>query len=106
MDMGTLLYLTCRTRKDLLFSTGKSARFYGAARIGGRFGGECAAAALCAQLCLTLCDPKDCVPPGSSVHGLSQARVLEWVSMPFSRGSSQPGDETQSSCIGRQILYC
>ena len=38
--------------------------------------------------CLTLCDPMDCSPPGSSVHGNSQARILEWVVIPFSKGSS------------------
>ena len=43
-----------------------------------------------AQLCLTLCDPMDCSPPGSSVHGIFQERILEWVAMPSSRGSSQP----------------
>ena len=46
------------------------------------------------QLCLTLCNPVDCSPPGSSVHGILQARVLEWVAMPSSRGSSQPRDQT------------
>ena len=40
------------------------------------------------QLCLTLCNPMDCSPPGSSVHGIFQARVLEWVAISFSRGSS------------------
>ena len=40
------------------------------------------------QLCLTLCDPMDCSPPGSSVHGIFQARILEWVAMPSFRGSS------------------
>ena len=45
-----------------------------------------------AQSCLTLCDPMDCSPPGSSVHGILQARTLEWVAMPSSRGSSQPRD--------------
>ena len=45
-----------------------------------------------AQSCPTLCDPRDCSPPGSSVHGLLQARILEWVAMPSSRGSSQPRD--------------
>ena len=40
------------------------------------------------QSCLTLCDPTDCSPPGSSVHGILQARTLEWVAIPFSRGSS------------------
>ena len=45
---------------------------------------------LVAQPCLTLPDPKDCSPPGSSVHGILQARMLEWVTMPSSRGSSRP----------------
>ena len=48
------------------------------------------------QLCVTLCDPMDCSPPGSSVQGILQARILEWVVMPFSRGSSQQRDGTQS----------
>ena len=43
--------------------------------------------------------PHDCSPPGSSVHGILQARILEWVAMPSSRGSSQPRDRTQVSCI-------
>ena len=42
--------------------------------------------------CLTLSDPMDCSPPGSSVHGILQARILEWVAIIFSRGSSQPRD--------------
>ena len=54
---------------------------------------------LVAQSCLTLFDPIDCSPPGFSVHGLIQARTLEWVAIPFSRGSSQPGDGTQVSRI-------
>ena len=52
-----------------------------------------------------LCDPMDCRPPGSSVHGISQARVLEWGAISFSSGSSQPRDQTQvpwGSCIGRR----
>ena len=40
------------------------------------------------QSCLTLCNPMDCSPPGSSVHGILQARILEWVALPFSRESS------------------
>ena len=47
---------------------------------------------------LTLCDPMDCSPPGSSVHGIFQTRVLEWVAMPSSRGFSQPVDRTPVSC--------
>ena len=43
-----------------------------------------------AQSCPTLCDPLDCSPPGSSVHGILQARILEWVVISFSRGSSRP----------------
>ena len=66
---------------------------------------------MCAKLlqsCLTLCDPMDCHPPDSSVHGILQARMLEWVPMLSSRGSSQPRDRTQASsvsCICRQVLY-
>ena len=52
-----------------------------------------------AQLCLTLCDPTNCSPPGSSVHEILQARVLEWVAIAFSGGSSLPRDRTQVSCI-------
>ena len=57
------------------------------------------------QSCLTLCDPMDCSPPGSSVHGIPQARILEWVAIPSSRGCSWPGDWTWVSCIGRWVLY-
>ena len=52
-----------------------------------------------AQLCLTLCDPIDCSPPGSSVHGSLQARILESVAISFSRGSSRPKDRTCVSCV-------
>ena len=45
---------------------------------------------LVSQLCLALCNPMDCSPPGSSVHGILQARTLELIVIPFSRGSSQP----------------
>ena len=58
-----------------------------------------------AQWHLTFCDCMDCSLPGSSVHGIPQARILEWVAISFSRGISQPRDRTQVSCIGRQILY-
>ena len=51
------------------------------------------------QLCLTLCNPMDCRPPGSSVHGILQARTLERIAISFSRASSQPKDRTQVSCI-------
>ena len=55
-----------------------------------------------AQSCLILCDPMDCSLPGSSVHGIFQAKVLEWVAISFSRRSSQPRDRTQvSRIVGR-----
>ena len=59
------------------------------------------------QLFLTLCDPMACSPPGSSVHGIFLTRILEWVAISFSRGSSRPRDWTHFhiSCIGKRILY-
>ena len=54
---------------------------------------------LVAQLCLTLCDPMDCGLPGFYVHGIFQARILEWVAISFSSGSSWPRDQIQVSCI-------
>ena len=59
---------------------------------------------LVAQLCPTLCDPMDCSPSGSSVHGILQARILEWVAISFYRGSSQPKDQTQVSCIAGSLF--
>ena len=56
------------------------------------------------QSCPTLRDSMDCSPPGSSVHGILQARILEWVAIPFSRGSSWPKDQKQVFCICRRIL--
>ena len=57
-----------------------------------------------AQSCPTLCDPMDCGPSGSSVYGILQARILEWVAIPFSRGSSQSKDQTQVSRIAGRFL--
>ena len=66
---------------------------------------------LFAPLCPTLCNPMDCSPPGSSVHGILQARILEWVAIPFSwvaipfsRGSSQPRDQTRVSCVAGRFF--
>ena len=56
------------------------------------------------QSCLTLCDPKDCSLPGSSVHGIFQARLVEWVAISFTRGSSRLGDQTWVSHRW-QMLY-
>ena len=60
--------------------------------------------ALVSQSCLTLCDPVDCIPPGSSVNGILWTRILEWVAIAFSRGSSWPRDRTQASCIADRRL--
>ena len=65
-------------------------------------------ACVCARSYLTFCDLMDYIPPCSSVHGILQARILEWVAISYSRGSSQLRDQAQvscTSCIGRQILY-
>ena len=60
---------------------------------------------LVTQLCPTLCNPMDCSLPASSIHGVSQARILEWVAISLSGGSFQPRGWTHVSCTGRQILY-
>ena len=57
------------------------------------------------QSCLTLCNSMDCSPSGSSVHGIIQVRILEWVLMTSSRGSSPPSDRSHISCIGKRVLY-
>ena len=59
---------------------------------------------LVTQLCLTLCDPVDCSPPGSSVHGILQTKILELAAIPFSRRASQPRDWTQISCIAGRFF--
>ena len=57
------------------------------------------------QSCLTLCDPMDCSPPGSSVHGILRVRILEWVAIPFSRGSSRPQGSNPGLPYCRRNLY-
>ena len=59
----------------------------------------------CTKSCSILCDPMDCSLPDSSVHGISQARILEWVAISFSRGSSRPRDWTPVSCIIGRYSY-
>ena len=73
--------------------------------------GMCVCVCVCvlvAQSCLTLCDPMDCSLLGSSLHGIIQAGILEWVAISFSRGSSWLRDQTQVSCIaGRSFtVWC
>ena len=68
----------------------------------------CTRACSVTQLCLTFCYPMDCNLPGSSVHGIFQARILAQVAISYSRGSSRPRDRTHISwvsCISRQILF-
>ena len=59
---------------------------------------------LVAQSCPTLCDPMECSPPGFSVHGILQVRVLEWITIPFSRGSSWPRNWTWVSHIADRFF--
>ena len=59
---------------------------------------------LVAQSCLTVCNPMDCSPPGSSVHGILQTRILEWVATPFSRGCSWLRSQTLFSCIAGRFF--
>ena len=59
---------------------------------------------LVAQLCLTLCNPMDSSPPGSSVHRILQAKILEWIDIPFSRRSPRLRDQTQVSCIAGRFF--
>ena len=59
---------------------------------------------LAAQSCRTLCNPMDCSLPGSSIHGISQARILEWVAVSFSRGPSPPRDQTRVSCTAGRFF--
>ena len=61
-------------------------------------------AVLVTQLCSTLCDPMDCSLPGSSVHGILQARILEWVAIPFSRDLPNPGIEPRSPALQADSL--
>ena len=66
-------------------------------------GGKVEVEVLVAQSCPTLCDPMDCSPPGSSIHGIFQARKPEWVAISFSRGSSRPRDQTRVSRIASRL---
>ena len=59
-----------------------------------------------AQLCPILCDPMDCSPPGSSVHGVSQARILEWIAISFSRDLPYPKIEPLSAAGAGSLLHC
>ena len=60
---------------------------------------SCCLCCLVSKSCPTLCNPMDCSPPGSFIHGISQARILVWVAISFSRGSSQSRDQAHISCL-------
>ena len=64
----------------------------------------CCVCVLVAQSCLTLCDPTGCSPPGFSVHGILQARILKWIAIPFSRGTSQPRNRNLVSCMAGRFF--
>ena len=66
--------------------------------------GEHFCCCLVTKLRLTSCNNMDCSPPGSSVHGISQARILEWVAISFSRGSSRPRDQTHVFCLAGRFF--
>ena len=72
---------------------------------GEHYGGSLLLLLLLRYCCNSFCDPMDCSPPGSSIHGTSQARILEWVAISLSRESSQPSNQICVSCIGRWIFH-
>ena len=82
-----------------LFASGGQSTGVSASTLGMNLGGG-----LVIKLCLTLVTPW-AIMPVSSVYGVFQPRILEWVAISFSRGSFQPRDQTQISCMDRQILY-
>ena len=84
----TLVYTEWINNKFLLCSTGRYIQYI----------------ALVTQSCPALCDPMDCSLVGSSVHGILQARVLEWIAIPFFKGSSQSRDQTLVSCIAGRFF--
>ena len=69
------------------------------------FSFRCMYVSIVTQSCLTLCDPMDCSPPGGSSHGIFQTRMLEWVAIPYSRGSSWPRNWTWVCHIAGETLY-
>ena len=81
---------------------------YQGGRVGGgivrQFGMDVHVCVLVAQSYLTLCDPMDCSPPGSSVHGILQGRIMEWLAIPFSRRSPQPRNQTWVSHIAGRFV--
>ena len=91
----TLKQVFCRVSRSLV-KLGKGDHF--------GFKKHCAVLCLVAQSCMTLCHSMDCSPPGSSVQGVLQARILEWVDIPCFRGSSLPRDRTWISSVASRFF--
>ena len=91
--------LICETGIKIVFTQVVELKWVDICDVLKRVPGTFIQACLVAQSCPTLCDSMDCSLPVSSAHGIFQARIREWVAIPFSRGSSQPRDWTQVSCI-------
>ena len=89
------------SRLNEFFPTGKRDIIYLSHMVRTDYCSSCVCVHVCAQLCPTLCDLMDFSPLGSYVHGILQARILEWVAIPYSRGSSWPRDRICTSCTGR-----
>ena len=81
--------------QDLLYSTGNYIQYLIITYSGKKSENIYIHMCVHAQSCPTLCDPMNCSPPGSSIHGISKASILDWVAISFSRGSSQPRDPTE-----------
>ena len=91
LNICTLLYMKYIAKNDLTYCTGNYTQYL-VITDKGKEAEKDYVLYLVAQLCLTLCNPMDCGPPGFSVHGVFQARILEWVSVSYSRASSQLRD--------------
>ena len=104
LNIQVFIFLTCKLI-IIILAVNIMANFY---HWDNKSGSKLCTHAKLLQSCPTFCDPMDCSPPHSSVHEILQARMLEWVTIPSSRGSSQPRDQihvSYVSCIGRQVLY-
>ena len=108
--MYTILYIKYKTDKDLQYSTRNYTQYF--AISSKRKESEknrdvcvCVYVCLVAKSCPILYKPMDCSPPSSSVHGISQARILDQFAISISRALSPPRAWTLTSCTGRQILY-
>ena len=98
LDLLLLTLLSRRLLTSAIYTGSPHTAWWGRALQDGSISKGASGSLLVARSCPTLCDPVDCRPPGSSIHGLLQARMLAWVAVSFSRGSSQPRDQIPVSC--------